>query len=137
MDFENQMDTYDILIVESYESGVSFKCLTTNYRRDDTSLDSATRASPVDGSASPEDGSASPASPISESKSSASVKVVNSTVPEPNKSTNAVSVKVMEPTVPDMSSPTNVATVKVALPAVPEPTINNAETESPIQAHPV
>ncbi|CAN6802438.1 unnamed protein product, partial [Brassica oleracea] len=44
---------------------------------DDTSLDSATRASPVDGSASPEDGSASPASPISESKSSASVKVVN------------------------------------------------------------
>ncbi|CAF1932485.1 BnaC05g33060D [Brassica napus] len=43
---------------------------------DDTSLDSATRASPVDGSASPEDGYASPASPISESKSSASVKVV-------------------------------------------------------------
>ncbi|CAN7079227.1 unnamed protein product, partial [Brassica oleracea var. botrytis] len=44
---------------------------------DHTSLDSATRASSVDGSASPEDGSASPASPISESKSSASVKVVN------------------------------------------------------------
>nr|VDD45686.1 unnamed protein product [Brassica oleracea] len=43
----------------------------------DTSLDSATRVSPVDGSASPEDGSASPSSPISESKSSSSVKVVN------------------------------------------------------------